>query len=243
MKYRKYFFLLLFFFVFESKSDNILKNIEESLKKKLPDLDVSQINSFPIPGIYEVVSGNKVFYTDASGQYLILGNIVDLSNKESLTEKKIKEISRVNFKELPFSLALKVVKGNGKNQIAIFTDPDCPFCQNMEKNIIPHLDDVTIYYFILPLPIHKNSLQDAQKIFCSQNPVETYLSFMKDDVNLPSNVKCISAKNIVLIQDLAIKKLNIQATPTFIFENGKLLSGLPPLDYLNSLILSSQDKK
>ena len=243
MNTRIYLFVFMFFVIFVVKCDENFEKIRENLKNHLPDLQITSINAFVIPGIYEIISGNKVFYSDATGRYLVLANIIDLTNKESLTKKRITEISKIDFNSLPFSLSFKLVKGNGINKLAIFTDPNCPFCQSLERNVIPYLDNITIYYFIFPLPIHKNSVVDSQKIICSQNPIDTYLSYIKNDTILPNNSTCTAIKNIQLINDLAIKKLNIQATPTIVLQNGKILTGLPPLDYLNKLILSSSEIK
>jgi thiol:disulfide interchange protein DsbC len=216
-------------------NDDIAKN----LKIYLPDLVVDQINATVIPNVYEVVSGHKIFYIDSTGRYLLLGNLVDLSNKQSITEDRVNSISKVKFSSLPLNLALKQVIGNGDRKIAVFTDPDCPFCQRLEQDTIPKLTNVTIYYFLFPLAIHANAETDAKKILCAENPDKTFLLWMKNNINLPTNASCNAINKLALIKKFGSEVVGVEATPTIILQNGNLIKGLPPADYLNQLIIDA----
>ena len=53
-------------------------------------------------GLWEIsVAPDQVFYVDGNVRYLLLGNAVDIATRENLTEKRIAEISRVDWKTLP----------------------------------------------------------------------------------------------------------------------------------------------
>ena len=215
---------------------NISNQIKAGLKASLPEVSVDQINSTPLPNIYEVVSGHKVFYVDASGRYAFLGNMVDLTSKQSLTQTKVEQLSQVNFSQLPFNLALRQVIGTGERRLAVFTDPDCPYCQRLEQDTIPKLTNVTIYYFLYPLPMHTNAETDARKIVCSETPDTTYLSWMKDGKALPERSDCKNVSNLATIKQFGSKVVGVEATPTLVFPNGKVLAGMIPPDYLNQLL-------
>ena len=87
---------------------------------------------------------------------------MDPKTKIDLTELRLEELTRINFNDLPLTDAIKVVKGNGKRKIAIFSDVDCPYCKRLEKKELSNVDNITIYTFLYPLEIHPK-LKKSQK--------------------------------------------------------------------------------
>ncbi|MFX6895484.1 DsbC family protein, partial [Acinetobacter baumannii] len=88
-------------------------------------------------GIYEVVMGRNVAYTDKDGRYFIFGNLFDMKTQTDLTttptsSNKV-EVGFPNADRLKD--AIKTVKGNGKRKLVVFSDPDCPYCQQLERNL------------------------------------------------------------------------------------------------------------
>ena len=104
-----------------------------ALEKAMPGLPASaKIIKTPYAGLYEVDIGTKIFYTDAKATFLFAGEIFDTKTQTNVTKARINELRRVNWKDLPFKDSFKLVFGNGKRQIAIFEDPYCPYCHQME---------------------------------------------------------------------------------------------------------------
>ncbi|MBY0379764.1 MAG: DsbC family protein [Burkholderiales bacterium] len=218
--------------------------IKSSLKHTLPKVNVTAINDTPIPNIYQVISDKKIFYVDSSGKYLFIGNLIDLSTKANLTQLAVQSISVVDWNQLPLKIAIRHVNGDGKRKIAVFTDPDCPFCKQLDQETVPKLKNVTIYYYLYPLAIHARAESDAKKILCSETLETTFLSWMKDNKALPLKTVCNNANN--LKQMITIGKLvGVEATPTIVLPDGNIITGLVPADYLNQLITNavSNDKK
>ncbi|WP_305016795.1 thioredoxin fold domain-containing protein [Mycobacterium tuberculosis] len=42
------------------------------------------------------------------------------------------------------------MKGNGSRKIAVFSDPDCPFCKRVEQEF-EKMNDVTVYILLYPI--------------------------------------------------------------------------------------------
>ncbi|MFN7093993.1 MAG: DsbC family protein [Burkholderiales bacterium] len=221
---------------------NILTNIRINLSKSLPDLTIDQVDPTPVANIYQVISGRKVFYVDNTGRYAFLGNLVDLTTKQSLTEQQVKQLSVVDWNKLPLNIALRQVIGKGEQRIAIFTDPDCPFCKRLETETIPKLNNVTVYYFLFPLSIHANAESDSKKILCSEIPDKVFLDWMKYDKILPSKTTCNNAAKLEQMKEVAKKVIQVEATPTIILPNGAIVTGLVPADYLTQLITEAAPK-
>lgn len=227
--------------VYAVSNQQVVSDIQAKLKINLPDLVIDQIIATPIQGIYEVDSGRKVFYVDRSGDFALLGNLLDLKTKTSLTEYRTEALNKINWKQLPLDLALLRIKGNGdKNRIAIFTDPDCPFCKRLETETISHLNDIRIYYFLFPLPIHSQAMDHAQRILCAENPESAMLSFMTKDIGLGKNNTCGNINKLTKIIAVGRNIVQVSGTPTIVLPNGRLVSGLVPADYLSRLITENQ---
>lgn len=228
--------LLLISCIAPAFGDDTTNQIATNLKTNLPELKVDQINPTTVPNVYEVISGRKVFYVDNTGRYAFLGNMVDLTTKQSITQAKIEQLSVVDWNQLPVSIALHQVIGKGERKIAVFTDPDCPFCKRLEIDTIPRLTNVTVYYFLFPLAIHANAESDSKRILCSETPDKTFHDWMISDTALPKRADCKAAANLATMKDIGKKVAGVEATPTIVLPNGKVMAGLIPPDYLNQLI-------
>lgn len=219
-----------------SVDPKIASTIKTNLQKNLPDLAIDQIVGTQFTGVYEVDSGRKVFYVDATGNYALIGNLLDLRSKDSLTEQRTNELNIIDWKKLPTNIAIQKVVGNGENKIAIFTDPDCPFCKRLEAETVSKLKNVTIYYFLYPLPIHPNAANDSKKILCAENPESALQAFMTKDAPLGKNISCNNANNLTIMQSVGANQVQVTGTPTIILPNGKIISGLVPADALSRAI-------
>jgi thiol:disulfide interchange protein DsbC len=210
--------------------------IQSNLTKYLPDLKVDQIRTTPLAGIYEIDSGRKVFYSDVSGSYIMLGNLLNLANKTSLTKQRSEELNIINWQQLPLDLAIMRKIGKGNQKIAVFTDPDCPFCQRLEAETMNKLRNVTIYYYFYPLPIHPQAADDAKRILCAENPESAMVSFMAKGKTLGKNNNCRRSNDLALMQKIGKEVVQVSGTPTIVLPNGRIVSGLVPADYLTNLI-------
>lgn len=219
-------------------SQSIEKNIRSSLRKSLPKVNVDKITNTPVPNIYEITSNKKIFYVDGGGKYLFIGNLIDLSTRDNLTQAAAERLSTVDWNQIPLTIALRKVNGDGRYKISVFTDPDCPFCKRLEAETIPKINNTTIYYFLFPLSIHPSAEDDSKKILCSETPDSTYLNWMIDDKTLPIKATCNNANRLIKMKQVG-KQIGVEVTPTIVLPNGKVVTGLVPADYLNQLIHNS----
>src|SRR5688572_30444923 len=96
--------------------------LRKALAERLNGVKIDSVKKSPIAGMYEVAIGSEVRYTDPSGRFLVEGHIIDLQTRTDLTQARIDDLNKIKFDDLPFELALKTVKGNGKRVMAIFED-------------------------------------------------------------------------------------------------------------------------
>ena len=214
-----------------AETDKTAAAIKSTLQKNYEQLigPVDQVNKSPIPGLYEVVTGDHIFYTDKTAQYLIDGKMFDLKGRQNLTEARERQLFAVDFSKLPLELAVKKVKGNGSRKMAYFTDPNCGYCKKLE-NELQNVTDVTLYLFLYP--IFEGSAEKVQNIWCSNNKAKTWDSLMLNGVQ-PVAAKCDAPSAKVLALG---KKLRVNGTPALIFANGVVNPGYMPADALNKAL-------
>jgi len=205
-------------------NDKLKAGIAKNLQRLSPQLVVQDVRPFDaIPGLYEVRIGDNIFYTDASGDHMISGHIFDTANRSDLTQARIEDMNRVDWSSLPLKNA--IVSGDPKGKpVAVFTDPDCPFCRHLEKEM-PNVKGVKVYTFLMPLEsIHKHARAKSEAIWCAKNQHKAMLSVMLDDKQA-ADLKSKTCKTPI-DENLALaEKLGINGTPTLIAGDGRKHAG------------------
>jgi thiol:disulfide interchange protein DsbC len=203
------------------------------LKENVPELQVDTILATPIPHVFAVLSGRStVLYVDESGQYVLSGHLFKAKDKTDLTAATLAELSRIDPKLLPLADAFTEVHGSGKRQLYVFSDPDCPYCKELETRL-PQLADVTIHVFLFPLTsLHPNARHNAISVWCSANRSEAWEAKMLHDVT-PTAPECPNPvdRNVELGS-----RLGFAGTPTLIFADGRVVSGLIPVEGIERLL-------
>lgn len=196
---------------------------EIAIKKALGSrANIDSVSKTPYSGLYEVRIGNEIIYTDEKAQYIFTGNILNSSASVNYTQQRIDEFNRVNFSELPLSLAIKTVKGDGKRIIATFEDPNCGPCKQLRKNL-HELDNITIYTFMYNV-IAETSAGMAKNIWCASNREKAWDQWMLNAVAPAATpASCVFQNEKILALG---EKLNIRGTPAIIFADGSRAPGV-----------------
>lgn len=184
------------------------------------DVQKSAIVKTPYLGLYEVRLGNNLVYTDKQAKYLFLGEIMNLETRENYTEEKLKKMV-TRFADLPKDLAIKIVKGNGKREIAVFSDPNCGYCKRFENNL-KQVDDVTIYLYPYNI-LSANSVEISKNAWCSANPAKAWEDWMLNG-NAPEKAKSDCNFPNEKIRELG-QKLKVSGTPTIFFTDNTRVAG------------------
>ena len=206
--------------------------IEKHLRLEIPDVPIDTIKPAEIKGLYAVTSGHSVIYTDESGKYVINGHIFEAADKHDVTADMMANMNRVDPATLPLADSFTEKFGNGSRQLYVFSDPDCPYCKKLEREI-PKLKDVTVHIFLYPLvALHPNSRNMAVDIWCSKNPGQAWHDKMIDDT-IPTTLSCDTPidRNFALAQ-----QLGVNATPTLIFPDGKMMAGAMTAEKIDQML-------
>jgi thiol:disulfide interchange protein DsbC len=207
-------------------NQDVAASLKRTIESRFPGSHVLNVQPSVIPGLYELFMGDQIVYTDATGAHLVVGSMVDTQTHQNLTEARLNDFGRIDYKTLPFARAIKVVKGNGSRQFAVFSDPDCPYCQALEKSLLS-VNDVTMYVFLFPIAqLHPQAPQKAHSIWCAKDRTAAWSQWMQEK-KLPPVATC-SGDPVDELQKLG-DSLHINSTPTIFFADGSRVAGAIPV--------------
>ncbi len=201
-------------------SGDVSPSIKQTIKKTLRDLPIKAINTTPIAGLYEVQSGDKIYYTDDTGKYLVTGHMFDTANKKDLTAARLAKINRINWKDLPLEDAIVSGPEDGL-KMAVFTDPECPYCKRLEKQL-KNETGIRVYTFLFPLvQLHPQAYEKSKSIWCAKDQHQAMIDVMLNGKALPKGT-CQTPvdRNMKLAA-----KLNVMGTPTMFAADGSKYAG------------------
>ncbi len=209
--------------------------VRKLLETRVPRLagQVQSVAPANILGLYEIYTQDRqILYTDEGVTVLIAGDILDAKTLKNITEARMKVLGAIKPETLPLELAMKKVKGNGKRKLVVFSDPDCPYCRKLEKELTG-ITDVTIYTFVYPIAsLHPQAPDRSRWIWCSADRQKTWDNYLLHNV-MPAQKDC--ANPLETIQALGAK-YRINGTPTLIFADGQVVPGVMARDDLDKAL-------
>ena len=211
--------------------------IRKNLAERLPNLPkIDEVTKTPMDGLYEVrINQSEIFYTDAGGNFIIQGNLIDTKARVDLTEQRVEKLTAIDFKDLPLKDAFTIVRGNGKRKVAVFEDPNCGYCKRFERDLAK-VDNVTVHVFLYPI-LSQDSADKSRHIWCAKDKGKAFLDWMVRDVT-PSAANCDAS---ALVRNVEFgKKMRITGTPTLIFANGNRVPGAIPQERIEKLLAEAQ---
>lgn len=195
-----------------------VETLKSNLNKNYPDIQVTNIQATEMTGLYSANLDNQIIYLDENAEHMFIGSMVRLKDQKNLTKDLILKQNSIDWQKLPLQDAIKTVKGNGKRQLAIFSDPNCPYCKQLEAEL-DKLNDVTIYTFIYALK--PQSIAVSKQVWCDANPSYAWKNLLQKNVQ-PKAKTCANP----IDRNLALgRKLGVNGTPTLIFSNGLKMVG------------------
>ncbi|MEW5770125.1 MAG: DsbC family protein [Pseudomonadota bacterium] len=207
--------------------------IRKAFAERYPKAVIKSVSTTPVPGLYEVYAGGQMLYVDEKGDHLLMGPLVDTRSRSNLTQQRMDELNRVDFAKLPLDKAITIVKGKGERRIAVFSDPDCPFCKRLEKELAG-MDNLTVYLFMLPLAeLHPQAVGIAKDVWCAQDRAKAWQDYVLEGKKPAGGAACDTP--VDAIAALA-GELGINGTPAIILPNGRRLDGAVPAARIEAML-------
>lgn len=210
--------------------------VRATLQRAFPQSPIQGITKTPVPGVLEAAIDGQIFYITEDGRYILGGPLLDAKANRNLTEVRIEQINAIPFGSLPLDWAFKRVKGTGARRIAIFEDPDCPYCKTLEQTL-EGIDNVTVYVFLYPIDqIHPDAAAKSKAVWCAKDRVKAWDDAMRTGTVPAGAADCDNP--IAKIAAFA-KRHRITGTPTMVLSDGRRLVGAVPRAELEKQLVRS----
>ena len=209
--------------------------LKQALVKRIPDLGaIDGIRTTPLSGLFEIRMGTQVMYTDAKGDFIIDGHLVDTRTMRNLTQERMDDLSKIDFATLPLKDAIAWKNGSGKRKLVVFSDPQCGYCKQLEKRF-SDVKDITVYSFVIGI-LGDESKRLADNIWCMGDRTAAWRDWM---VINKTPARSMGACSTPLQRNLALaRRLGVNGTPAMFFEDGTRLASAAP----NEIIEERLDK-
>ena len=214
-----------------AESEDFTK-IKEVMKKELGAEPTSIIAS-PIKGLYEVTIPPRIFYVSHDARYIMLGNLVDLETKKSLTQEKTAVARVAAVEQMGEDSMIVFAPEKVKHTITVFTDIDCGYCRKLHNEIAQFNKlGIKVRYMAYPRAgVGSESFKKAVAVWCAKDRNKAMTTAKNGGKVEYKECENPIAKHFQLGQDLGVN-----GTPAMILENGQIYPGYAPADKLLTVL-------
>lgn len=204
-------------------------------------LTVTDVRMSPSKGLWQILAERdhykEIYYLDLAKKNLIVGTLVDIKGQLDMTRNAIEKATHVNVAEINLKNALLLGKSSARIKAYIFTDPLCPYCAKLHKElttIVAKNPDIAFYIIISPLKGMTESFEKAKAILCASS-----LKLL-EDVFDGKAIPAATCKSKQVDENMALTaKYGIAGAPSIVFQNGNVHFGYEKKERLLSLIKSN----
>lgn len=197
---------------------------QQQLHQTFTNLTFEDFGPAPIKGpIYQAIAGGRVLYFAPESGHILFGAAYD-RNGVNVTALAQDNSARKRMAAIDPADAL-VLGPAGAPRVIEFTDPDCPYCQALERfwetKAAEGKQVQRLIYFVSA--IHPEAAAKAEHILCSPDRAAAFKAIY-GGARPPVLLKCDAGHRKVAKDALTVQKMGISGTPT-LFVDGKMVSG------------------
>ena len=205
----------------------------------------------PVKGLWEVIIEDKgtrgIMYIGFSKRHVVAGPIFEVDTGMNKTQETFEKVNRelvryVDYAKIPLDNALIIGEKSAKYRVAVFTDPDCPYCARVHeeiKKVVAERKDIAFYLKLMPLPMHPDAFWKSQSILCKSSVQWLEDNFAKKEIPRPD---CDNKQEVEANIKLA-SELGITGTPTMVLPDGMVVIGGKDAKAIIDLVTNPPAKK
>lgn len=202
--------------------------------------NVVRVSESPVGGLWllEVEKGGKKgpLYIDFSKDFVISGQILQISSMANVTGSRTAALSRVDPAGIPLEGALRVGKKSAKRKVIVFSDPDCHFCAKLHaemKQVVAKDPNVAFYIKLYSRNGNPASTRKAVSVVCAKSEALLEEAYAGKEIP-PAPATCRDTS----VEETAntAGRLTIRGTPTLILPDGRIVRGYRDAGSLERLL-------
>ncbi|CNI07370.1 bifunctional protein-disulfide isomerase/oxidoreductase DsbC [Yersinia pekkanenii] len=202
--------------------------ILQTLKKL--DIQQTDIQPSPIPGLSTVMTESGVLYISADGKHLLQGPMYDVSSNPPVNitnQLLLKKLDALSGEMIVYQAPQE------KHVVTVFTDITCGYCHKLHEQMKDYNAlGITVRYLAFPRQgLSSQAEKDMRSIWCMADRNKAFDNAMKGTEISPATCKTDISEHYKLgVQ------FGIQGTPAIVLQNGTVVPGyLEPKEMLQML--------
>lgn len=215
-----------------SEDDEVRADIISGLESNLPSLDVepSQLSPSPIDGLWTLQLGPEVVYVDEQGKHLFQGDVINLTNRENLTEGTRQSARTEALSEIPSEQQIIYPADDEKHRITVFTDIDCGYCRQLHRDMADLNEaGISVHYLFFPRGGQTSEAWDkSDAVWCAddrRDALDRAKSGRSVDTDDCGETPTEDHYNLG-------RRMGVTGTPAIITDDGRMIRGYMPLPRL-----------
>jgi thiol:disulfide interchange protein DsbC len=212
--------------------------IRKTISERMPTFPkIDEITKTAIPGIYELRMGIDVVYSDAKGEHLIQGELLETRTGVNLTEARLDKLTAIDVTKLNYKDAIVWKQGTGARKLVVFADPNCGYCKRFEAQL-QQVKDITVYTFLYPI-LGGDSPEKSRDIWCAKDSTKAWRDWMLNGTAPTSTASEKCDVSAIERNASVARKHRINGTPALVFEDGKRVAGALGVEAVEKQLLAS----
>jgi len=209
------------------------KRIRATMAELLPEQAVTKISATPFDGLYEVILGTNVVYMSGDGRYILRGDMLDMRERENLSEKQRISARKEIFDALSEAEYIEFSPPHPDHHLYVFTDIDCGYCRRLHQDVpVLNKNGIGVRYLAYPRGgMDSNTSRTMEDVWCAKDRQQA-LTDAKNGKNVPQ----ANCENPVAEDYELGRKLGIRGTPAIYTDDGEELRGYVPPGQLIDIV-------
>jgi len=207
--------------------------VRAGMAKLLPKVELDSVAKAPVPGLYEVTLGPRLFYMSEDGRYLIQGDVIDVASRKNLTEAKLAAAKKRALEQLDEKTMVVFPAKKPAHTVTVFTDIDCGYCRKLHREMEGYNEaGISVRYLFYPRAgIGSPSYDKAVSVWCADDRRQAMT-----DAKTGKEVENKSCKNPVEDHLALGEAMGVTGTPAIVLEDGEVLPGYIPAKRLSKFL-------
>jgi thiol:disulfide interchange protein DsbC len=221
--------------------------LSSAMAKIIPNFNIEDATVEGVSdNLYKIIANKdaQVFYLSNDGRYFFYGDLIDLNetnknnwNVTDMSQRSIRKMALDKFSKKDM-IVFKPKRGStglrkSIGVLTVFTDVDCPYGSKLHKEVEKAVEaGVEVRYFMFPRAgVGSNSYNKAVSIWCSKNHSKAFAMATSGE-----EVPSATCDNPIESQFNMGVKIGINATPSIVLQDGRVVPGYMTSDALIKLV-------
>lgn len=209
-------------FVICTASAQDYSKVTAAVKSIIPSAENIAVSETPIDGVLQVEVDYQIFYMNASGEYLVQGDIIDLKKRQSLTDAARTKVRSKVLADVNPDDQIRFAPENPAHEVVVFTDVDCGYCRRLHQQIAEYnAQGISVSYMLYPRAgIPSETYQKMVSVWCASDQ-KTALTQAKQGESIQKR----ECETPIEAQYELGRKIGLTGTPAIVTANGTLIPG------------------